>query len=506
MIISTNKSQIPLISINLFHFFKYIRSKEIGIFIKPLYDTNKGYIIILTIIKAGDFMKENIINKGNFKIIGTIAIPIIMESFLHMTIGWIDTIMISRKLGGISFAGANTSNSLIGIITLVLMVLATGSGILIAQYIGAKNNFKGSQVAEQSLIFMVLLSLLLAIPLLTFGKDLLRLFPIENHNIITEANTYLSYIIWFLPIQASLMLLSGVIKSTGDTKSPMLAMVLVNLLNTFLNYVFLYKLSFGIEGPAIASGISRSFGLLLLILIINKRNFQLAIRLKNLFIIKLKVLFEITKVGLPAAIESLSYRGSMFFLQLIIMSLGTTTQIAAGFAAQVEQISFVPVFGLSMAVSIIVGKKIGAQDQRTAKNISKFTTIISTMFMALAGLSFLLFAKTLLSLFTTDTQTLSQGTKILYMLALAQPAKAINMSLNGTFRGAGNTLWVMWVTILGNWIFCIAMGYFLSVWLQLGIYGLWTAIIFDEWIRAIANIIYYKKDNWVKSVVIKKVA
>ncbi|WP_350344821.1 MATE family efflux transporter [Proteinivorax tanatarense] len=426
------------------------------------------------------------------------AWPIIVETSLQLLIGWVDTIMISRKLGEIAFNGVNTANSLLGLITLVLMVLVTGSNILIAQYIGAKNPKKASEIVHQSLFFMITTSIVITFLLTLFGPKLLNFMPVENQEIIQQANIYMKIIVVFLPIQGVMMLLSGVIKSTGDTKRPMLAMVFVNLSNTALNYIFLYKVgeNLHIQGPALASGISRSIGLLFLIIIISQKDFLLSLKLKKIFKSNFHLLKEIAYVGTPAGFEQIFYRGSMFLLNLIIMSLGSSVQAAASYSSKIEAISFVPIFGLSMATSILVGQTVGNNDFIKAKEITNFSVKISIIFMVAASSVFILFGPYLLKIFTSNENTIATGTTILYMIALAQPAKAINMSLNGTFRGAGNTKWVMWVTLIGTAFICVGLGFTLGIIFNLGIYGLWAAVILDEWTRALINWLYYKHGNW----------
>ncbi|WP_353892228.1 MATE family efflux transporter [Proteinivorax hydrogeniformans] len=448
-------------------------------------------------------MEKLKIHKATVLLIASYALPIIIETSLQMLIGWVDTIMISRRLGEFSFNGVDTANSLLGIITLVLMVLVTGSSILIAQYVGAKDKEKSSQIARQSILFMVISSLVLMIPLIFLGKNLLKLMPIANEEIISQAHIYLRYIVLFLPIQALMMLLGGIIKSTGDTKRPMFAMVGVNIANTALNYFFLYGIPFiniggnsGIEGPALASGISRSIGLVFLVYIVYQKNFALSLKLKEIFKANLKILTEITTVGIPAGLEQIFYRGSMFLHKLIIMSMGSSVQAAAGYSSRIEGISFIPIFGLSMAVSILVGQKIGGKDIEKAKEITDTSVKISIAFMIFAGLTFIIGGPFILRIFTLEKNTIATGTTILYMIAFAQPAKAINMSLNGTFRGAGNTKWVMWVTFSGTLFVCVGLGFLLGIVLNWGIYGLWAAVILDEWLRAAINWYHYKTGNW----------
>ncbi len=445
------------------------------------------------------------INTGTILLVISYAWPIIIETSLQMLIGWIDTIMISRRLGEFSFNGVDTANSLMGIITLILMVLVTGSGILIAQYVGAKDKDKSNEVAGQSILFTVISSLIITIPLLIFGENLLNLMPVQDQEIIIEGHTYLQYIVLFLPIQAVMMLLGRLIKSTGDTKRPMVAMVGVNIINTTLNYIFLFGLpftaiggNFGIEGPAIASGVSRTLGLMFLIYIVTNKNSILSLKLAGITKANIKLIKEITAVGVPAGLEQIFYRGGMFLFRLIVMSLGSNVQAAAGFSNRIEAISFVPIFGLSMAISILVGQKIGSQDYQKAREITNTSVKISVTFMILASLIFILGGPFILSIFTTNQETINVGTMILYMIALAQPAKAINMSLNGTFRGAGNTKWVMWVTFLGTLFVCVGLGYILGIVFGFGIYGLWTAVILDEWSRAIVNLWYYKQGKWTE--------
>ena len=116
--------------------------------------------------------------------------------------------------------------------------------------------------------------------------------------------------------------------------------------------------------------------------------------------------------------------------------------------------------------------------------------------MSLVGLVFFVASYPLASVFTNDAAVIQASGANLRLLAISQPALAFVMTLAGALRGAGDTRWVMWVTMIGTWGSRVVIGWFLGIYLGLGLAGVWTAMVLDNLIRAVLLTARYRGGHW----------
>jgi len=154
--------------------------------------------------------------------------------------------------------------------------------------------------------------------------------------------------------------------------------------------------------------------------------------------------------------------------------------------------------GIGMGAMTLTGKSLGANQQERARKVGTISSrIVFITVMAVAGILFFM-AKPIMYLFTSDQRVIRLGVLLLGLVAVIQVPKALNIVISGSLRGAGDTRWLMMLTIVGVLALEILGAWVLGLWFGLGLVGLWLATGIDESSRSLANYLRYRKGRWVR--------
>lgn len=419
--------------------------------------------------------------------------PIAVEMLLGMSLIWVDSAIINHRLGTEAFTAVQLAGQAFNLLQLTLNIIATGAAIVLAHQIGAGQREGAAHTAAQALSVGLLLSLVLMGVIYLGGPALLGFLGAKG-DVLSGGLTYTHLMLLFLPFTWGMVALGAIMRSTGDTRRPMYAGVLVNIINAVLTWILVFPLDMGIAGSAIGTGTARFCGMLLMLLVFTASR-PLNLRLPSFFRPDWATLWRIGRMGLPAALEFISYEASQFVLTAIIAPLGTVAIAARALSFQAETFSYIPMVGLDQAASIIVGQRMGA-GQREEAVAAGWTSIKLLMLMvALFMIPLLLIPGFILRIFTSDQAVLGLAVVSVRIMAAYKPGQALNVVLGGIFRGAGNPEWPTVLTTFGTWILTVPMAFF-AVRLGYGLPGVVTAMLIDELLRGGINLWYFTTPRW----------
>jgi len=175
---------------------------------------------------------------------------------------------------------------------------------------------------------------------------------------------------------------------------------------------------------------------------------------------------------------------------------GTVSYAAHQVGLSIESLSFLPGYGFAIAAATMVGQSIGAGKYTRAKLENWEANRLATAIMSLMGLVFFFFPYALLRAFTSDEAVIELGTLFLKIVALLQVPLALTMVLAGSLRGAGDTHFIMVATTVGMWVVRVPLALLAGVWLHLGIYYVWLAMIADWTLRMVLMLWRYRSERW----------
>lgn len=296
------------------------------------------------------------------------------------------------------------------------------------------------------------------------------------------------------------IVLSSALRGAGDTKTPMKAAILSNIINAFLDYVLIFGVfnfrGFGILGAGLATTTSRIISVIILMKKISSSNSKISILLFEGWKIDYKILKSIMNIGIPSAVDKLIMRSGQLIYGGMIIQIGAQAYAAHNIAGIIESFSYLPGMGFGVAAATLVGQNLGKKKEDEAEKVGLISYFLSTVFMIGVGALFFVFAPLIASLFTKDEVVILQVVKVLRIIAFFQPFLSITLVISSALQGAGDTKFPMYTSLIGIWGIRVLGVYILCMKLDYGLVGVWSAYAIDITVRGIILIKRYLNGNW----------
>jgi len=429
----------------------------------------------------------------------TLALPVTVSSLLQRTEGIVAVFLVGG-LGAIPIAAVGLGQLLAFIATTLVSGLSVGANVIVAQLWGARRHRDAGEAARHCLGLSLLVSLLLAGLGISCNHLAMQVLGAEPA-VIELALPYSRLIFLVIPFTVLIQVLSSILQGTGDTRTPMYAMIGVNLLHILLAYPLIYGHwglpAMGVKGAAVAVGLAEATGVAYLMMRCGRI-------LKASTHLRLDLIRTIWRVGAPVSGERIVQQAGIVIYTKLVLLYGTVSYAAHQVGLSIESLSFLPGYGFAIAAATMVGQSIGAGKYTRAKLENWEANRLAMYIMTSMGIVFFFFPYVLLRAFTTDEAVIELGTVFLKIVALLQIPLALTMVLAGSLRGAGDTRFIMGATIVGMWGVRVPMALVVCLWLDLSVLYVWTAMIADWTVRMGLLLWRYQSERWKVIRVIKE--
>lgn len=426
-----------------------------------------------------------------------ITIPVFIETLLGMLIGNVDQLMI-KSTSENAYAAIGNVHQVIEVLIMTFNVVAVASTILIAQYIGAKQQEKASQLYSLSLLVNVIFGIFVTILTVTSYN---KIFDWLNYpeEIIPDSKTYLLWIGGGLILNSLSVTYSSFLRAHGYMKDCMFVSIMTNVINVFGNAMLLFGFfglpRLGVTGVSIASNISKLVGLIVLIVLFKKR-VGVKISFKTLIPFPFKQLKKMLSIGVPSAGENLSFALVTVVIQKFINVFGKGVVTARVTVNLLTFISWIFALSISLTTQVIIGYLMGARDIEGANQRFKTSTRMSMLLSFCGSLILLFFCKPICGIFVDDPEILKICQQVMIVEIFLEQGRAVNLCAVRSLQACGDTKFPIYTGIIVAWIVAVGGGYVLGIVFNLGIIGVWTAMACDEIIRAIIFVIRWKRGKW----------
>ncbi|QSQ09726.1 putative FMN/FAD exporter YeeO [Koleobacter methoxysyntrophicus] len=427
-----------------------------------------------------------------------LAWPAIAEQALLTITQIVDMAMVGR-LGADAVAAVGFSMQPLFFGMAIFASLGVGAVALISRFVGANEHKKASKVLGQAVNMSIFLGLLYAL-VIFFLSEKIIIFLGGEPSVVSLGSSYLKLISPGLVFMLLSFVMTSAMRGAGDTLIPMKVNVLVNVLNVAGNYILIFgKMGFpalGVDGAAISTSISRFVGMIITLVVLFRGKSRIRINTGDFYPFKLPLVTRILNIGIPSSMEQLAMRIAFIFFVKIVASLGTVAYAAHQIAINAEAISYMPGFGLAMAATTLVGQNLGAKKPKRAE-ISGYESLkIGIFIMGFMGIVIFLFPNYLMAIYTSDPEIIKLGSVCLRISALGQIPMATFMVVSGGLRGAGDTRFIFYVTLISTWVIRIFFSYFIVIKLGLGLFAAWWAMVLDWSIRGFLVLWRFKQGEW----------
>lgn len=438
------------------------------------------------------------------KALKRLIVPLLIEQVLTVTIGMADIIMVS-SVGEAAVSGVSLVDSINILLINLLTAMATGGAVVCAQYLGRKMRETACIAANQLILGIGAISLALTIIALAGNPFILRLiFGKVDAGVMQSARIYFYLTAASYPFIGVYNGSAALCRAMGNSKLSMNTSMVINGLNIAGNALFVFVFKMGAGGVGLSTLLSRIVGAVIMVHIVKNQSLLIHIEPKFRFKFDKYILKKILSIGIPNGLENSVFQVGKILVQSLVASFGTAAIAANAVANTLASFGVIPGSAMSLALITVVGQAIGANRYDEAKMYIK--KLLKKAHLYMGGLNLLLI---LLCPFIVKVYNLSpEASKLAIELAMIHCIFCViiwpeSFSLPNALRAANDGKFTMMVSLLSMWIFRIGLSYLFSRNFDLGVPGIWLAMIVDWVARSICFIVRIKSGRWLRGLLSK---
>lgn len=435
-----------------------------------------------------------------------LAMPAVSELVLNTLVGLVDILLVGQMsmatiaaLGyGVAPALAATglAGEMFWTMSLLFMAIGTGCTALVARATGAKDPTTANAALRQGLLLGVLSAAVMSVVAVGFAEYVMQVYRAEElvSNLGAQFIRILGYS--FFPT-AIMMIGMASLRGAGDTRTPLMIMIVVNLINMVLSYLLIGGsfglMPLGVEGAAIGTAVARTIGGLVVLWLLFRGRAGLQLNIDTG--LDRGMIQRIVRVGWPFAGEQMVFQGALILFIGMINQLGTAAYAAHNLVIRIESLAFLPGWGYGIAASALVGQALGAKDPDEANAATYEALKQTSLMMVVLGGLMALFPEPLLAFFVHDAEVIAAGIVPLQIAGAFQIAMGANFVLSGALRGAGDTRWPLYTKVISTWGLRLPIT-FIVLLSGGGLVGVWIAMGADFCSQAILAYVRFRQGKW----------
>ncbi len=380
------------------------------------------------------------------KALWTLAIPILAGMSIQTIYTIVDMIFIGR-LGGEAIAAVAFNMPLLFFVLGLSMGFGSGVTASIARFIGASDKTNADNSAEHALLMASVISIVMVIVGLLYGKRLLAILGTPPE-LINMAWSYL----WIITIGLFFMVFSGFFRSIlageGDMKTPMIISATGTILNIILDPIFIFVLGFGVPGAAIATVISQAtvFSIFIYFFLVKEHTY-VTFRMKD-FSFSKYIIYDIIKVGIPASMAMIIMSLGQAVFNKILVSYSAFSVAAYQIGGRIDIVIFLPIMAIATALTTLVGMFYGAKDIDNVKFIIKYGMLRSVLITTIGSIIIYMLAPLIVKGFSNVPEIQQIAVTYLRFVVIIYPLISIGMTSGRVMQGLGMGLPMLVITTI----------------------------------------------------------
>jgi len=389
----------------------------------------------------GDFTVKELTKGSPIKLILTFAVPLLIGNLFQQLYSLSDTIIVGQTLGVNALAAVGSTGSIQFLIIGFAQGMTAGLSIMTAQFFGAHDYRKVRESFATSILISLVVTAVLTFLSVYFIHDILMLMntPAEiEHN----AQTFSTIIFGGIGIQMAYNLLANIIRSLGDSRTPLYFLIIAAVLNVLLELLFIVVFHWGVAGAGFATLAAQLFSVLLCVLYIIKKIPLLQIHWVDFKKVDRKMITSHLNVGLPMAFQSSIIAIGSIMIQSALNALGTTAVAATTASSKIDQIATLPMSSFGVAMATYTAQNYGAAEYGRILKGVKSAVLMSVGFSVAAGLLMIIFGQNMVTVFVgnADQDVLSLSQIYFNVNASFYPLLAILFIFRNTLQGLGKSV------------------------------------------------------------------
>ena len=421
------------------------------------------------------------------------AVPLFWGNLFQQFYNVIDAIVVGNYLGDNALAAVSATGTLVFLLVGFFGGTASGIGVVISRYFGAKNEHQITRAVGTAVSFGIMAGVILTIVGTLFTPLILQLMgtpPEIFADSVSYVQTYFAGIIFLVLYNTA----SGIFQAVGDSKRPLYYLIVSSVINVILDILFVTVFNMGVKGVAIATVIAQAISAFLAFLHLYRVNDVYRITPKTICVDK-PILKEMLRIGIPSGIQNSMTALANLVVQSNINSFGTIAIAGVGAYTKIERFVFIPITSFSMAITTFVSQNLGAGNSERAQKGARLGIVLSCILAQGLGIAFFLFSPQLISIFGNNPDVIASGVARATVCALFYFLLSFSHCIASVLRGAGRAKVSMLIMLI-SW--CIIRVAYIQVVTEAfhSITLVFWAYPLTWFISSVCFLFYYKKSDW----------
>ena len=425
-----------------------------------------------------------------------LAVPMVLETVMESVFAVVDVFFVSR-LGADAVATVGLTESMMILVYSLAMGLGIGATATVARRTGERDAEGAAHAAAQALLLGLIVSVILGVLGVVLAPTLLRIMG-GSPAVIANA-AFMQVMLGGNATVLLLFLINAIFRGAGDAAIAMRVLWLANWINIVLGPLLIFGIGpfpeLGVVGAAVATNIGRGTGALYAISRLFRPGARVHVARRH-FAFDPALMWQMVRLSGSGTFQILIGSASWIGLIRVISSFGSVALAGYTIGMRVIIFALLPSWGLSNAAATMVGQALGAKKPERAERAVWLAARYNLVFLGIVGFLFVLFARGIVSLFTTEVAVAAYAVDCLRIIALGFLFYAYGMVITSAFNGAGDTWTPTWLNVVVFWMWEIPLAYALAVVLDMGPRGVFVSITVAFSTLAVVSAWLFKKGRW----------
>lgn len=453
-----------------------------------------------TYLNSSKTIPSGITSKMLYKDIVTIAWPSLLELMLTQLASMVDMIMVGR-LGASALTAVGLTTQPKFLIIAILTSINVGTTALVARNKGRGRQDNANLVLRQAILVNIFISVLISIIMFFTAEPIIKFMGATDALSLKEGTEYLKIQMFGILALGLTGTITAALRGAGNSKTAMIYNLMGNLVNVVFNYALIYgNFGFpelGVAGASLATVIGQFASFFMACVAVTGHRNYVRFRFKDGLKPHLKVMKDISDIGIPALIEQIVMRIGLIAYAKTVASLGTLAFAVHNVCMNIQALSFMNGQAFAVSATSLVGQSLGKKRadmaQLYAVRSRRTGTLVSVVLMIL----FFVFPRQIISLYNSDPEIVNLGARILLMVSIIQIPQGSQFIISGILRGAGDTkATAMIITVTTLFLRPVLAIIMINVF-HMGLEGAWIALIADQLLRSLLVLLRFSSGKWI---------
>lgn len=453
-----------------------------------------------TYLNSDKIIPSGITSKMLYRDIVTIAWPSLLELMLTQLASMVDMIMVGR-LGASALTAVGLTTQPKFLIIAILTSINVGTTALVARNKGRGKQEQANLVLRQAILVNIFISISISIIMFIVAEPIIKFMGATDALSLKEGTEYLKIQMFGILALGLTGTITAALRGAGNSKTAMIYNLIGNLVNVVFNYALIYgNFGFpelGVAGASLATVIGQFAAFFMACIAVTGHRNYVRFRFKDGIKPNLKMMGEISDIGIPALIEQIVMRIGLIAYAKTVASLGTLAFAVHNVCMNIQALSFMNGQAFAVSATSLVGQSLGKKRADMAKLYAVRSRRTGTLVSIVLMILFFVFPKQIISLYNSDPEIVNLGARILIMVSIIQIPQGSQFIISGILRGAGDTkATAMIITVTTLFLRPVLAVIMINVF-HMGLEGAWIALIADQLLRSLLVLLRFSSGKWI---------